>query len=41
MSRDEESRIRLKPGRIRGDGVATTTFFTEVRKVSRQRHGEE
>lgn len=40
MSRDDEHRLRPKPGRVgrRGDGKATASFFTKVGKVAR-RHG--
>ncbi len=40
MSRDDESRFRPRPGRIRADGggAPTKSFFVKVRKVARQ-HG--
>src|SRR6516225_8538381 len=41
MSRDDEDRFRLRPGRIRSDrrgSAATKSFFTRVRKIARQ-HG--
>ncbi|MBV5262905.1 relaxase/mobilization nuclease and DUF3363 domain-containing protein [Pinisolibacter sp. B13] len=40
MNRDDEHRLRPKPGRVGrgGDGKATASFFTKVGKVARQ-HG--